>query len=442
MLLGACLGGNGYNVINSLPRQIANYLLNLPLLTWIILGFLITLILFFPRLVFLHPSMIMQFNRDVPVAIMSTNTDFLGITAFSYAWLHTGLVPTIIYPPFTLVFFAPFTLVSYETGYRILVGIILICYLLTTLIFPQWINQNKGTSAFEILILVTGLFSYGLQFELEQGQWNLIAFSCSVAAIYIFHRQPKYRWLAYLLFSISVQLKLFPAIFVFTLIEDFSDWKKNIKRIIGLGVFNILALFILGLDPVLNTMEALNILSQKTSQIYTSRFNLSIPSFTSFFLSKNILPRKHVILWLIANSWLLQLLFLALFGFCFLTIIFQAYKKNVTGFNPYVFLACFIGACIIPSISLDYKLSMLPGCIAISIPEILLSKEDKNQPLDILLAFIFSLAYSSMLYLYTYKPKIVGNNFPALMLILIICAILSCIKSNKRTNDPTVDSKI
>src|SRR5271157_4083182 len=285
MLLGACLGGNGYNVINSLPRQIANYLLNLPLLTWIILGFLITLILFFPRLVFLHPSMIMQFNRDVPVAIMSTNTDFLGITAFSYAWLHTGLVPTIIYPPFTLVFFAPFTLVSYETGYRILVGIILICYLLTTLIFPQWINQNKGTSAFEILILVTGLFSYGLQFELEQGQWNLIAFSCSVAAIYLFHKQPKYRWLAYLLFSISVQLKLYPAIFVFTLIDDFTDWKKNIRRIIGLGVFNILLLFIFGVNPVLNSIVALI----QNSEHISSIFNISITSSIPLLISKRIL---------------------------------------------------------------------------------------------------------------------------------------------------------
>ncbi len=65
---------------------------------------------------------------------------------------------------------------------------------------------------------------------------ELIAFSLCVAAICIFHRKPKYRWFAYLLFSISVQLKLYPAIFVFTLIEDFTDWKNNIKRIVGLGI--------------------------------------------------------------------------------------------------------------------------------------------------------------------------------------------------------------
>ena len=288
-----------------------------------------------------------------------------------------------------------------------------------------------------MLIMVTGLLSYGFQFELERGQWNLIAFSFSVASIYLFHKQPKYRWLAYLLFSISVQLKLFPAIFVFTLIEDFRDWKNNIKRIIGLGVFNILALFIFGLNPVLSTIEFLNKISPGAS----SFFNLSLISFTSFLFSKGGLPQKHIILWLTANEWLPQSLFFALFGFCFLIICFQAYKRNITGFNPYIFLACFIGACIIPSISFDYKLSMLPACIIISMPEILLNEEGKNRPLTILLAFVFSVAYSSMLYSYTNKPKIMQNNFPALMVILIICTILSCIKSNKPTASLTVDSK-
>ena len=288
-----------------------------------------------------------------------------------------------------------------------------------------------------MLIMVTGLISYGFQFELERGQWNLIAFSFIVTSIYLFHKQPKYRWLAYLLFSISVQLKLFPAIFVLTLIEDFSDWKNNIKRIVGLGVINLLALFVFGITPVLKTIESLN----KFSPGASSHFNLSLISFTSFLFSKGVLPQKHIILWLTANKWLPQLFFFALFGFCFLTICFQAYKRNATGFNPYIFLACFIGACIIPSVSFDYKLSMLPASIIISIPEILLKEEENNRPLTILLAFVFSVAYSSMLYSYADKPKILQNNFPALMLILIICTILSCIKSNKPTQNSIVDSK-
>ena len=161
--------------------------------------------------------------------------DFRYIVSNSYAWLHSGVVPSTIYPPFTLLFFTPFTFVGYEVGYKILIGIILICYLSTTFIFPHWINQHRDISALEMLVMVTGFISYGFQFEAERGQWNLIAFFFSVASIYIFHNRPKHRWLAYLLFTISVQLKLFPAIFVFTLIDDLSDWKNNIRRIIGLG---------------------------------------------------------------------------------------------------------------------------------------------------------------------------------------------------------------
>ena len=409
-------------------RKLENYLLNLPLLAWILLGFLITFILFFIRPVFFDPSLTMQFNQYI-LTLTPIGHDFRDIVSYSYTWFRFGIVPPTLYPPLTLIFFAPFTSISYESGYQILIGIILICYLSTTLILPRWINQQKSTSAFAMLIVVTGLFSYGFQFELERGQWNLIAFFFSVTAIYIFHKYPKYRWLAYLLFSFAVQLKLFPAIFIFTLIDNFSDWKNNIKRIVGLGVFNIAALFIFGLNPILNTIESLNKFSPGSS----SHFNLSLVSFTSFLFSKGVLPQKQIIIWLAANKWLPQLLWFALFGFCFLTICVQAYKKNELGFNPYVFLACFIGACIIPSVSFDYKLSMLPASAAISMPGILFAEESKNRPLTILLAFVFSIAYSSMLYSYVDKPKIVQNNFPALLLILIVCTILSCTKSNKPT---------
>jgi hypothetical protein len=428
-----------YNMINSFRRQIENYILNLPLTIWILMGFLITFILFFIRPVFLDPSLTMQFNKYIPEALTPIGHDFREIAFSSYIWLHTGIVPPTLYPPSVLIFFAPFTFVGYESGYKILIGIILICYLSATLIFPRWLNQSKNTSAFTMFITITGLLSYGLQFELERGQWNLIAFSLSLAAICIFHRQPKYRWLAYLLFSISVQLKLYPAIFVFTLIEDFSDWKNNLKRMAGLGIFNVLALFMFGVNPELSTVHSLD--QYSSNLIY---INLSITSFTAFFFTKRLLPQKQIILWLIANKWLPQTLLFLLFGFCFLLILFLAYKKHRTGFNPYVFLACFIGACIIPSISFDYKLSMLPASILIAMPEILLFDEDRKRPIVILSAFIFSLAYSSMLYSYIYKPMILENNLPALMTILIICTVLACINPNKpaqsSTNDPPVNS--
>ena len=121
-------------MVNSFRRQAEKYLLSLPLLTWILLGFLITFVLFFIRPIFLDPSLTMKFNQYILV-LTPIGYDFRGIVSYSYTWFRSGIVPVIIYPPLTLIFFVPFTFVSYETGYEFLIGIILICYLSTTLNF-------------------------------------------------------------------------------------------------------------------------------------------------------------------------------------------------------------------------------------------------------------------------------------------------------------------
>ncbi len=413
-------------MIDSFDHRTRNYISNLPLMSWILLGFFITYMWFFIRPIFFNPSLDMQFNKYIPV-MSPIGNDFRDIGTASSAWIHTGNPPVILYPSLTLIFFTPFTLLNYEVGYKILVAIIIVCYLFITFAIPQWITKSKDISDFAMLIFITGIISYGFQFELERGQWNIIAFAFTMGAIYLFHNQPKHRWLSYLLFTISIQLKLYPAIFIFCFIEDWSDWKGNIKRIVGLGVINILALFILGLGPILNTIAALTGISSSHTG---SNINLSITSFTLYILSSSsgILPRKRVFLWLLANNWIPQLLLCAFFIICFLIILRQTYKKSSGGFNPYIFLACSIGACIIPSISFDYKLSILPASIAISIPAILLSRKDKNGFWIKSLAFVFSIAYSSTLYSYTIKPAILQNNLPALLVILVICTIASCIK--------------
>jgi len=411
-------------MLTSFLRKTANYLLNIPILYWILLGFLITFVSFFVIPIFFDPSLEMQFKVIVPV-VNPVGWDFRQLASASYDWLHFGKLPEILYPPFTLIFFGLFTLTSLETGYKIWVTLILICYLLTTLVLPRAIHQRKEISSFEILISVSGIVSYGFQFELASGQWNLVAFSFTLLAIYLFHRQPKYRWLSYLLFTISIQLKLYPAIFFLMFIEDFSDVKNNIKRIAGLGIANIAAFFIFGFNNVLNIMNSLKGVSGGFSQSPTHiRASLSIVSFINFFFSKGILPHKRIIYWIIENKWLPESLIIAVFGLCFLIVLYQAYKKN-TGFNPYVFMICMVGACIIPTISFDYKLSILPASFIVSAQEIFMSNNGKQRPTMIISAFIFSIAYSSTLYPFVYKPLILENSFPALIVLLLVITLLS-----------------
>jgi hypothetical protein len=413
-------------MLKQLYIRTRGYFFNLPLTTWVLLGFFITFLSFFVAPIFFDPSKRMQFTRYLP-ALAPIGNDFRINVFNSFSWLHAKALFGFVYPSFTLIFFSPFTLLDYGTAYKTIVSIILLCYVLVTLAFPIWINKQRDLPALSMLIFVTGLVSYGMQFELERGQFNVIALAFCLGSIYIFHNHPGRRWLAYLFFTISIQLKLYPAMFVFTLIEDWSDWKGNIKRIVGLGFLNIAALFILGWDLVLTAIKDINgFQAALPGRVYS----LSILSFSMRILSIGFLSAPGFS-WLQANSWLAQFLLFSFFGFCFLIIIRQAYKLNSKGFNPCVFFACMIGACIIPGLSYDYKLSLLPASVVLLIPVLRYTEQGRNKFIIIILTLLFSIAYSSTLYPYVSKPGIFQYNFPALMIMLVICTIVSFVRTGE-----------
>ena len=416
--------------------QATGRILRLPLVSWVLLGFLSTFTLFLVIPVFLDPSLTMQFKAAIPT-ITPIAFDFRGILALSSQWLHTGVPPLIIYPTFTLLFFSLFNFFTWEMGYQIFLVLIFLCFIATTLILPAWMNQAEAFSALGVLLLITGLLSYGLQFEMERGQWNLIAFTFCLMGVYLFHHHRKLRPLAYLLFSVSIQLKLFPAIFVFTLIEDFRDWRSNIRRFLALGLANILALFILGIDPVLNSIRFLTAPDVNKQGIGVPH-NHSITSFTLLVTSPDslhpLLHNKLVEGWLASHSWILQLILFGVFVVCFAALLWQEHRRNEHGFSPYVFLACTIGACIIPSISFDYKLCILPPALALLIPNIAEAQKSGDRLRVVLLMLLMSVAYSSTLYSFANKPAIVRNNFPALFILLLTCLAFSWMRSTRQEN--------
>lgn len=63
-------------------------------------------------------------------------------------------------------------------------------------------------------MFVSGIISYGLQFELEQGQFNVFTIFLVVISIYSFHYSKKLKWLSYFIFGVSVNFKISPAVFV------------------------------------------------------------------------------------------------------------------------------------------------------------------------------------------------------------------------------------
>jgi hypothetical protein len=393
-----------------------------PAAAWLLCGFAITFLWFYIVPIFLDASQTMQFPRYIRTASPIGN-DLWIVVGYSYAWLHSPGIPTTVHPPFTLIYFAPFTFLDQRTAYAIQTALTLTGFVLITLVLPGAISQQRSLTAATMLVFVTGLISYGMQFELERGNWNVTAFAVCLIAIYVFHRQPKRRWLAYVLFTVAVQLKLWPAIFVFALIDDWSDWRNNLKRLAGLGLLNLAALCMLGVDPVLREFRAL----AGNEIAHTDLpFNLSISSFMLHILILRPLRHNGYAMWLLAHSGLTEAALVAAFVVWLLFVIRQAHRRGSGGLDPCVFMACTVGALIIPSISLDYKLAVLPAAMVLLIPAMTSFAVNGRKASSIVLAILLAAAYSSTLYPLPYKAEWMQyGNLPALLLMLAICTVWS-----------------
>ena len=398
------------------------------IIVYLLLGFFIAYVIFFTVPIFLNPQLRMQFPAYVDLRQRGNGSDLMTILDSCRFWIVNNQTPYFasnIYPPFTWLFFIPFIFLSYLSAYTVFIIMGLICLLITTILIPINIFKGKeNTSAFLAFCFITGLFSYGFQFELERGQFNLIAFTFCLLAIYIFHYKKKYRLIAYGLLTISIQLKIYPAIFALLFIEDWGDWKANLKRLSGLFVLNFLMLFILGFNKFI---EFINVTKGYALEPSKGMWvgNHSISSFFSMLASSTQLQ------FLKENGWYLPFLsYLILFA-SILFVVYLGFKQKREGLNTDLLLVCAIGALIIPSLSHDYTLSILPAVIAIALCGLPIYDDSLRNAIQKIIILIVSFAYSSTLFSYTNKPLSIGNNFPELMILLVSFVVLAAMR-NKR----------
>lgn len=396
---------------------------------WIVFAaFLITSYWFFIRMVFFDSGQVMQVF-DVVRRIDPIGYDLVQMLMYPSNWLAGGspyglTSPINPYPPLATVLFAPLLSINIHYAYIFLVCISLVCFLGIAFLFPFKMSTTRMVTPTLVLIFVCGLSSYGFQFELERGSYNLISAAICFAGIFLFHKHPRLSLLAYALFTISIQLKLFPAIFILAFIRDWRDWKSNIIRFVSLGVVNIALFFILGWNVFL---DFLNSMQRRNDNPLSWVGNHSISSAINFWLP-GILKRFQI-----SDSWLNKtgselvqvLLLLFVLGLIFAGLI-KAYKENKPGINPYLLFLCSCGALLIPSISHDYKLPLLVGPTALLLMDCKVGRSVKKSLtfFTIGLLFIFSLAYFSTQYSYVQKTPLLQNNFPAILGMMTIAFIL------------------
>ncbi len=396
-------------------------ILDAPPLFWVLVTFLVVYVSFFLFPVFFSGLKIQYLTKYIPDAyVTKIGFDVESIVSRIETWLKTGQSPYadefIAYPPLTIAIFATFSLIGYPAYFKLIVGITLLAYLVAVLIIPWFLVPERNRTLL-VLFFIAGLFSYGFQFEQERGQFNLIAVALCLIAIYIFHFQARFRYFAYLLFSLAVQLKVYPVFFVVMFIDDWRAWRAIIKRFLGLGLFNFSLLFVLGPRLFFDFLKAVT----GYQLLESSRVeNLSIKGFVYYLLDEVFGGTS-----LLISKGAAEMIFWFFLGVCILAVAGYAIFHEARGLNPYLLVICTVAALIIPSVSNDYKLSILIAPLALvfcCLPE---TTRSRQKLFSTLLVILTSLAYWTTLYPATVKPDFLSRNFPALMVILISMTVLN-----------------
>lgn len=395
-----------------------------PLSRWVVLGFGVAYLSFFIRPLFLSGES-MQVLPTLPMMV-PIGADLRETLNAASAWFSHGGSPyaeRVWYPPLTYVMVLPLLWLPSAARFPMHTLVTLGAYALSAFWLPLQGLQKRGQVPLLMLVFATGAFSYGLQFHLERGQLDLIAAVLAYAAIGIFHFAKRGRPWAYVLFTLSIQVKLWPLFLAPVLIDEWRDWSGNLRRLVLLGLANLLLFF--GIQPWRSIPEFTGTLAGLIStpdMVFV--VNHSIQGFASELAA-------HAPLAIYAGvtpylMWLQIGLLITVVG-CVFLIGARLIMRGGKGFSPDLLLACTLAGLLIPVQSQDYKLVVLAGPVALVIAGLQSRMRPRGPGMPAILSTLaLSVAYAATLLPTAYKPDrlIIQNNLPALMLMLVALTIL------------------
>jgi hypothetical protein len=405
-------------------RGLPERVLSQPVFVWVIVGFLISYLLFFIAPTFMNSAHKFQYPRGFFIERENIGFDTRLTLEHVRVWFTGERQAKYIFPPLTTILFAPLLLLRYPEYYYALTAMTLVSVLILNLLLPLWMT-NKENHLLVYFNFAISIFSYGLQFELETGQFYSIAMALALAAIYIFHRHPRYRIFAYVLFCISVQLKVFPAIFVLMFVDDWRDWKTSLKRFAALGLANFLLLFLLGFSYFSAFVRHL-INDAATHEI---EYNHSIYAFVAKLSATGYgLFGGDSLRWINANSGMIEAFLYLYFAVSLLIVLWRAYSQNARGVNASLLMACLLGGMMLPAISHDYKLPLLGAPFVLAMSDFQIREAGWRRIVSILLVIIASFVYSATFAPFNARPVYLESAFPLLFILLTAVTALSALR--------------
>lgn len=409
-------------------RTLLSRALDLSTFAWVITGFLLVYILLFLIPVFLRPGMQMSYFTGYIPNLVPIGNDLTVMVDLIKGWVAGDRSPYTIqfYPPLTYILFAPLLILEDPLAlYRFFTLFTFVSYCLLSLVLPLKIMDRKHFRL-ALLLFVTGLLSYGFQFELERGQYNVFTFLLCLTAVYLFHHHPRYQLLAYVLFSISIQLKLYPAIFIVMFVDDWRNWKRTLPRFGGIALLNLLLFFVMGYQTFWDFIRSVT--AQVANPTWIGVWNHSISSFISVVRQDGLgLIPFETLRAFRHNAGRVEAFLILSFAVLFLCALVISYLRKKPGLDPYILLACTVGALVLP-ISYDYTLSLLTAPMLLFFSGLPDMKNSVNKAASAVLTLGISVTYFSILIPYNYRPYVFHNSFPLLFLLLILATLLNFLR--------------
>ena len=330
----------------------------------VFVSYVVSYIFVYLRYTYFAGATAMRFPVDL-LAMSPLANDLYYSAKYAIQTVHAGTIKGVdfVYSPLFVIIYSIFSYIDPTIMRWISTLSILFAFLYLTMVLPKKWKCDILNSPAAILIIISGFLSYGLRFEIERGQWNVQTILLCYVALAIKDNDNLWiRFLSYILFTISVHLKVWPLLFIISYVNLNEPIRKNIVVLIQICLINFLTLFVLGPRFLIEYFIKL-LHSAGTPSVWIA--NISLYSFGELafkFYAIDINISK---------------IFIYLYTVIFFVSIFYALYKRIPGDNVLIICLCNCGVILFPTVSFDYKVILLTICTTLFVSSYRFSVNEK-----------------------------------------------------------------
>lgn len=238
---------------------------------------ILSFLFFFVAFLVLLRVLLLNYYPDFTVHYYSPKIILAGQNP--YLERGASFIPDV-YPPFAILFFSPFTLLSFPIAEKTWAVISILSLLSAVYLIFKIYNKNIfSVLGFVVLGLVS--LSFPVKFTLGMGQINNLILFLFVFSIYFLDKKKNY--LSSFFLALSLAIKFFPVFFpLYFLIK--KKWKILFFAAITFCLFYIIAFL---LDPKINIYFYKNILPTFLDGWKTDYYNQSLSGFIGRSISED-----------------------------------------------------------------------------------------------------------------------------------------------------------